>query len=90
LVDQHWNRLAKVTAQAGVTFASSCLNAGTTTWPLLVPNKKCDGTTLSPNPGLYTSSDMSVNASPGRWRTTYTVNTRARVAGEPPILLTRQ
>lgn len=74
LVDQHWGRLSKTTAQSGVSFVASCISGGTTTWPsVLAPNKKCDGTTLSPDPGIYISSDLSANASPSRWRATYTV-----------------
>lgn len=85
LTDQHWNREAKLAAQAGVSFASSCLSAGVTTWSSLVPNKKCDGTTtLSPDPGIYIGSDMSANASPGRWRSTFTVATPATGADGVP------
>lgn len=74
LVDQHWNRLAKVTAQSGVSFAASCIGSGTTSWPSsLTPNKKCDGTTLSPDPGIYINSNITAAASPSRWRTTYTI-----------------
>jgi alpha-tubulin suppressor-like RCC1 family protein len=96
LNDQHWNREAKLAAQAGVSFASSCLSAGVTTWPSLVPNKKCDGTTtLSPDPGIYIGSDISANSSPGRWRSTFAVSTpvtgsdavpRANITGKVEVL----
>lgn len=79
LIDQHWNQLAKAAAQSGVTFTSSCLSKGVSSWSSsLVPNVTCSETAVIPARDIYINSDTSSTASPSRWRSTYVI--------APPIM----
>lgn len=96
LTDQHWNREAKVAAQSGVAFASSCINKGITTWSVsITPNMTCNATAVSPPRDIYIAADTSASASPSKWRSTYTIDPpvigsdtipRARIVGQVEVL----
>ncbi len=98
LVDQHWNRLAKIAAQSGASFVSSCINQGYVTWTTtLTPQNKCSGAVVAPANPLYTGSGSTAAESPSKWQSTYTISPpvkgsdgirRAKILGKVEVLST--
>ncbi len=75
LIDQHWERLAKANAQSGVSFVASCVKQYIITWSsALAPNIDCNEAAVVPARDIYLTSDLSADASPSRWRSTYTIS----------------
>ncbi len=74
LGDQSWNRLAQEAAQAGTSYAASCLRTAdsvtTTTWTSLTPATKCDGTSSGASI-YYAQADSSDSP---QWRAKFTVS----------------
>ena len=79
LQDQQWNRLADEAAQAGVAFATSCLEDNKTAyWPSgeLKPNTNCNGTSVA--------GSTTVSSGTG-WESTFSVTSPSGGStSEPP------
>lgn len=100
LTDQYWQRLARQTAQAGLSYMSACVDQGLSpsTWPTsITQNNDCLGVALStPQPNVHTNA-TDTNPVPNPFKSNFVIYrpttgtdgiAKARVVGSVNILST--